>query len=92
MTPLSLSPVFRIYLFFYNFGVHVRDEADGKLSNDLPGDNSFGSCFREGALNTMKRQRWEPPAVHKDFLLQGRRVSYIFLVKIIKGFTRKLSL
>ena len=52
------------YLLLHNFGVHVRDEADGELANDLAGDDSLGSSFCKSSFNPMKRKRWVSPAVH----------------------------
>lgn len=65
MTELgSVFRYLRVYLLLHNFGVHVRDEADGELADDLAGDHSLGPCFRERSLNAMKRKRWISPAVH----------------------------
>ncbi|TNN47390.1 hypothetical protein EYF80_042393 [Liparis tanakae] len=58
----SATPYFKAYLLLHHFGVHVGDEADGELADDLSGDNGLGSCFRERSLDTMKRQRRIPPA------------------------------
>ena len=55
---------FMVYLLLHNFGVHVRDKADGELAIDLAGNNSLGSHVRESPFNTMKGKRWVPPAVH----------------------------
>lgn len=61
-----------LYLLLHNFGVHVRDEADGELAIDLAWDHRLGSCFRKSPLNTMKRQGRVPPAVHEDLLLKDK--------------------
>lgn len=63
---------FRIYLLLHHFGVHVGDEADGELADDLAGDNGLCSRSGESSLDTMKRQTRIPPAVHQDFLLRDK--------------------
>ncbi len=41
----TVSDISGVYLILHNFGVHVRDEADGELADDLAGDDSLGPYF-----------------------------------------------
>lgn len=69
---LSLVDDICVYLLFHDLGVHVRDEADGELANDLMRDNSPESSFRESPLDAMQRKRRIPPAMHQDLLLKWK--------------------
>ena len=61
-------------------GDHVGDRADRELSNDLGGDHSLGSSSREGALNSVERERGVAPAA-----LQGINVVVVDGVLGING-------
>lgn len=54
LTTNAILNFFQHYLLLHHVWVHIRDETNGELANDLAWDDSLCPCLGKSSLNSMK--------------------------------------